>query len=56
MGRAADACQSAPHDDSGSYGGGSKVQATRHNTTALRRPQRGIRTQSGTSSEELHTG
>jgi hypothetical protein len=48
MGHATDACQSTPHDDSGSYGGGSKVQAMRHYTAALRWPQRGIGTRSGT--------
>jgi hypothetical protein len=35
MGRVADACQSTPHDDLGSYCVGSKVQATRRYTTTL---------------------
>jgi hypothetical protein len=56
MGRAADACQSTPHDDSGSYYDGFKVQAMRHNTAALRWPQRWIRTRSGPSSEEPGAG
>jgi hypothetical protein len=52
MGRVADVCQSAPHDDSGSYSGGdSEVKMIRLATGALRRPQRGIKTRSGTSSE-----
>jgi hypothetical protein len=49
---AADACQSTPHDDLGSYcGGDSEVKMTRQDTVALRRPQRGIRARSGTSSK-----
>jgi hypothetical protein len=52
MGRVADAYQSAPHDDLGSYDGGdSEVKMTRLVTGALRRPQRGIKTRSGTSSK-----
>jgi hypothetical protein len=52
MGRVADVYQSAPHDDSGSYDGGdSEVKMIRLATGALRRPQRGIKTRSGTSSE-----
>jgi hypothetical protein len=52
MGRVADVCQSAPHDDLGSYDGGdSKVKMIRPATGALRRLQRGIKTRSGTSSE-----
>jgi hypothetical protein len=56
MGRATDACQPTPHNDSGSYGGGSKVQATRHFTAALCWLQHGIRTRSGTSSKGPRTG
>jgi hypothetical protein len=53
MGHAADACQTAPYDDSGSYcGGDSEVKMTRQVTGALRRPQRGIRARSDTSSKE----
>jgi hypothetical protein len=55
-GRATDACQSTPHDDLGSYYGGSKVQAMRCYTAALCQSQRGIRTRSGTSSEGPHAG
>jgi hypothetical protein len=52
MGRVADVCQSVPHDDSGSYDGGySKVKMIRLATGTPRRPQRGIKTRSGTSSE-----
>jgi hypothetical protein len=52
MGHVADICRSAPHDDSGSYDGGdSEVKMIRLATGALRRPQRGVKTQSGTSSE-----
>jgi hypothetical protein len=52
MGCVADVCQSAPHDDSGNYDGGdSEVKMTRLATGALRRPQRGIKTRSGTSSK-----
>jgi hypothetical protein len=52
MGRITDVCQSTPHDDSGSYNGGdSEVKMTRLATGALRRPQRRIKTQSGTSSK-----
>jgi hypothetical protein len=52
MGRIADVCQSAPHDDPGSYDGGdSEVKMIRLATGALRRPQRGIKTRSGTSSK-----
>jgi hypothetical protein len=52
MGHIADVYQSAPHDDSGSYDGGdSKVKMTRLATGALRRPRRGIKTRSGTSSK-----
>jgi hypothetical protein len=47
-----DVYQSAPHDDPGSYGGGdSEVKMTRLATGALRRPRRGIKTRSGTSSK-----
>jgi hypothetical protein len=53
MGHVADVCQSTPHDDSGSYDGGdSEVKMTRLATGALRRPQRGSKTQSGTISKE----
>jgi hypothetical protein len=53
MGHVVDVCQSAPHDDSGSYDGGdSEVKMTRLATGALRRPQRGSKTQSGTSSKK----
>jgi hypothetical protein len=52
MGCVANICQSTPRDDSGSYdGGGSEVKMIRLATGALHRPQRGIRTRSGTSSE-----
>jgi hypothetical protein len=57
MGRLTDVCQSASHDDSGSYDGGDpEVQVTRQDTVALRWPQCGIRTQTGTSSKEQRTG
>jgi hypothetical protein len=53
MGHIADVCQSTSHDDSGSYDGGdSEVKMTRSATSALRRPPRGNKTQSGTSSKE----
>jgi hypothetical protein len=53
MGHVADVCQSAPHDDSGSYDGGDfEVKMTRPAIGALRRPQRGSKTRSGTSSKE----
>jgi hypothetical protein len=53
MGDVADVCPSAPHDDLGSYDGGdSEVKMTRLATGALRRPQRGSKTRSGTSSKE----
>jgi hypothetical protein len=52
MGCVADVYQSAPHDDLGSYDGGdSKVKMTGLVTSALHRPQRGIKTRSGTSSK-----
>jgi hypothetical protein len=52
MGHVADVYQSTPHDDSGSYDGGdSEVKTTRLATGALHRPQRGIKTRSGTSSQ-----
>jgi hypothetical protein len=52
MGCVADVCQSAPHDDSGSYDGGdSEVKMIRLATGALHRPQRGVKTLSGTSSK-----
>jgi hypothetical protein len=52
MGHVADVYQSTPHDDSGSYDGGdSEVKTTRLASGALRRPRRGIKTRSGTSSE-----
>jgi hypothetical protein len=52
MGRAADVCQIAPRDNSGSNDGGDpEVQVTRQVAVALHWPQRGIRAQSGTSSE-----
>jgi hypothetical protein len=53
MGRATDVCQTAPHDDSGSYDDGAdpEVIATRPVPVALHCPQRGIRAQSGTSSK-----
>jgi hypothetical protein len=52
MGCFTDVCQSAPHDNSGSYDdGGPKVQVTRQVTVALHWPQRGIRARSGTSSK-----
>jgi hypothetical protein len=52
MGHVADVYQSTPHDDSGSYDGGdSEVKTTRLATGALHWPQRGIKTQSGTSSQ-----
>jgi hypothetical protein len=53
MGHVADVCQSTPHDDLRSYDrGDSKVKMTRLATSALRRPQRGSKTESGTSSKE----
>jgi hypothetical protein len=52
MGHDADVCQSAPHDDWGSYDGGdSEVKTTRPAIGALRRSWRGIKTRSATSSE-----
>jgi hypothetical protein len=52
MGHDADIYQSALYDDLGSYDGGdSEVKMTRLATDALRRPQRGIKTRSGTSSK-----
>jgi hypothetical protein len=57
MGCATDVCQSASHDDLGSYDGGDpEVQVTRQDIVALRWPQRGIRTRSGTSSKEQRAG
>jgi hypothetical protein len=57
MGRLTDVCQSASHDNLGSYDGGDpEVQVTRQDTVALRWPQRGIRTRSGTSSKEQRIG
>jgi hypothetical protein len=53
MGHVADVCQSAPHDDTGSYDGGdSEVKMIRLATSVLRRPQRGSKTRSGTISKE----
>jgi hypothetical protein len=53
MGHVADVCQSAPHDDSGSYDGGdSEVKMTRLATATLHRLQRRDGTRSGTSSKE----
>jgi hypothetical protein len=55
-GHAADACQSTPHDDSGSYcGGDSEVKMTRQDTVALCWLQHGSKTQSGTSSKGPRT-
>jgi hypothetical protein len=52
MGCVADVYQSVPHDDLGSYDGGdSEVKMIRLATGALRRPQRGIKTRSSTSSK-----
>jgi hypothetical protein len=52
MGHVADVYQSTSHDDSGSYDGGdSEVKTTRLATGALRRPQHGSKTQSGTISK-----
>jgi hypothetical protein len=52
MGHIADVYWSAPHDDSGSYDGDdSEVKMTRLATGALRRPRRGIKTRSDTSSK-----
>jgi hypothetical protein len=57
MGRATDARRSTLHDDSGSYcGDDPKVQTTGRCTTALRRPQCGIRARSSTSSEGPRIG
>jgi hypothetical protein len=52
MGHATDVCQTAPHDDSGSYDGvDPEVQVMRWVTVALHWPQRGIRARSSTSSK-----
>jgi hypothetical protein len=53
MGCATNVCQTAPHDDSGSYDDGTdpKVQATRPVPVALHWPRRGIRARSSTSSQ-----
>jgi hypothetical protein len=53
IGCVADACQSTPHDDLGSYYDGSKVQATRRYAVTLCQWQRrGFKTRNGPSSEE----
>jgi hypothetical protein len=51
MGHITDVSHVLPHDVPWNHYGDRRVQATRHNTVALCRPQCGIRTQSGTSSE-----
>jgi hypothetical protein len=57
MGRATDVCQTAPHDNSGSYDGGDpEVQVTRQVTVALHWPRHGIRTRNDTSSKGQRTG
>jgi hypothetical protein len=56
MGRFADAISPTLRDISRDHYGESKVQAMRRCTVALRRPQRGIRTRSGTSFEGPRTG
>jgi hypothetical protein len=54
MGHVTDVCQTTPHDDSGSYDSGdSEFKMARLATSALRRPQRGSKTRSGTSSKEV---
>jgi hypothetical protein len=55
-GRVADVSLTSPHDVIRNHYGDRRVQATRHGTAALRWPQRGVRTRSGTSSEGLHAG
>jgi hypothetical protein len=56
MGRITDIGLVSPHDVLWNNYGDRRVQVTRRDTVALRWPQRGIRTQSGTSSKGLHTG
>jgi hypothetical protein len=56
MGHFADAISATSRDISQDHYGGSKVQATRRCTAALRQPQRGIRTRSDTSSEGPRIG
>jgi hypothetical protein len=56
MGRITDVSLVSPHDVIWNHYRDQRVQATRHDTAALRWPQRGIRTQSGTSSEGPHAG
>jgi hypothetical protein len=56
MGRITDVSLVSPHDVLWNHYGDRRYQATRHDTAALHRPQRGIRIQSGTSSNEPHTG
>jgi hypothetical protein len=56
MGRFADAIGATLRDVSRDHYGGPKVQVTRHCTAALRRPQHGIRTRSGTSSKGPRAG
>jgi hypothetical protein len=56
MGRFVDAIGATPCDVSWDHYGGFKVQAMRRCTAALRRPQHGIRTRSGTSSEGPRAG
>jgi hypothetical protein len=54
MGHIADVRQPTSHDDSGSYDGGdSEVKMIRLATGTLRRPPRGNKTRSGTSSQEV---
>jgi hypothetical protein len=56
MGRITDVSLVPPLDILWNHYGGPKVQTTGCCTAALRWPQRGIRTQNGTSSEEPHIG
>jgi hypothetical protein len=56
MGRITDVSLVSSHDVIWNHYGDRRVQAIRHDTPALRRPPRGIRAQSSTSSEGSCTG
>jgi hypothetical protein len=56
MGRITDVGLISPHDVLWNHYGDRRVQVTRQDTAALRWPQRGIRTRSGTSFEGPRTG
>jgi hypothetical protein len=51
MGQFADASPISSRDVLWNHNGGRRVKMTRQDAGALRRPQRGVKTQSGTSSE-----